>query len=212
MTSAENPNGPAAFWDARYAEADYAFGATANTFLMSQAHRLHPGQRALVPGDGEGRNGVWLAAQGLQVDTVDASPKGVAKARQLAVERGVSVNAVVADLVAWPWPQRTYDVVVSIFLHFSENQRAAMHAKMLRCLQPGGLVLLEAYRPRQLELHKTGTVGGPQDIAMLMTRERLVADFADADIVDISEAEVDLSEGRRHTGRSAVIRLIARRR
>ena len=203
---------PAAFWDERYGTTEYAFGSTPNAFLASHGHRFHPGQRALVPGDGEGRNGVWLATRGLQVDTVDASSNGVAKARELASKHGVTINAVVADLTAWSWPVGIYDVCASIFLHFPEVQRSAMHRHMLRCLKPGGILLLEAYRPRQLELHKTGTVGGPQDVTMLMTRERLIADFADADIIDIIETELDLSEGRRHTGRSALIRLIARRR
>ena len=203
---------PATFWDERYAASEYAFGSAPNAFLAAQAHRFHPGQRAFVPGDGEGRNGVWLATRGLQVDTVDASVKGVAKARELAAKHNVSINPVVADLTAWPWPVGMYDVAVSIFLHFPEAQRTAMHRRMLHTLKPGGLLLLEAYRPRQLELQKTGTVGGPQDVTMLMTRERLIADFAEADITDIVEVELDLNEGRRHTGRSAVIRLIARRR
>ena len=55
----------AAMWDARYAPEPYAYGEAANAFLVAQAHRLKPGMRALVPGDGEGRNGVWLAEQGL---------------------------------------------------------------------------------------------------------------------------------------------------
>ena len=73
--------GPAAFWDEKYAGPRGAsFGTAPNAFLASQAALLRKGQRALVPGDGEGRNGVWLAERGLIVDTVDASPVGVALA------------------------------------------------------------------------------------------------------------------------------------
>jgi 2-polyprenyl-3-methyl-5-hydroxy-6-metoxy-1,4-benzoquinol methylase len=90
--------GPAAFWDQRYGVRGVSFGAAPNMFLASQAKLLRHGQRVLVPGDGEGRNGVWLAEQGLVVDTVDASPVGVANARTLAAERGVSINAVADDL------------------------------------------------------------------------------------------------------------------
>ena len=70
----------AAFWDERFAGDAFAYGLAPNAFLASQAPSLRPGMRALVPGDGEGRNGVWLAEHGLQVDTLDLSGEGVAKA------------------------------------------------------------------------------------------------------------------------------------
>ena len=97
----------AAMWDARYEPASYAYGEAANAFLVAQAPRFKPGMRALVPGDGEGRNGVWLAQQGLVVDTLDLSAQGVAKARRLAAARGVSVNAAQADALTWTWPRET---------------------------------------------------------------------------------------------------------
>ena len=97
-------NDQAAFWDERYKGEDFAFGTAPNEFLVSQVHHLNPRLRVLVPGDGEGRNGVWLAEQGLIVDTVDVSPLGVAKARNLAKERGVEINATLADLLTWAWP------------------------------------------------------------------------------------------------------------
>ena len=202
---------PADFWDQRYVERGVSFGTEPNVFLAAQAGLFKPGQRILVPGDGEGRNGVWLAQLAMAVDTVDASPAGVANAQALATDRGVSISAQTADLTTWDWPVATYDAVISIFLHFQPQVRAAMHGKMLACLKPGGLVVLEGYTPRQLEHRKAGSVGGPQDVAMLFTPEQLRADFSGADIVSIVEAEIDLAEGARHRGRSSVVRLMARR-
>ena len=129
----------AAMWDERYAGADFAYGETANAYLKSQRARLSPGMRALVPGDGEGRNGVWLAEQGLIVDTLDLSAHGVAKARRLAAARGVALNAVQADALRWDWPREAYDVVALIFLHLAADERRALHAKVLGALKPGGL-------------------------------------------------------------------------
>ena len=77
----------AAMWDRRYAGEGFAYGETANAFLKGQRPRLKAGMRALVPGDGEGRNGVWLAEQGLIVDAFDLSARGVAKALALARAR-----------------------------------------------------------------------------------------------------------------------------
>ena len=202
----------AEFWDQRYVEPGASFGTQPNAFLASQAGLFQRGQRVLVPGDGEGRNGVWLAEQGLMVDTVDASAQGAANARTLAAARGVMLNAVVADLTEWPWPVACYDAVVSIFLHLPHAIRPGLHAKMLAALRPGGLVLLEAYAPAQINHQKSGTVGGPQTLDGLFSTEILRADFSGATIVALTEVETRIDEGTRHRGPSSVVRLIARRR
>ena len=204
-------NDPAAFWDKRYSGEDYAFGTKPNEFLVSQAHRLKPGMRALVPGDGEGRNGVWLAEQGLTVDTVDASPVGVAKARKLAAERGVVVNAAVADLAAWAWPREAYDVVAVLYVHFFDHERPKLHRAMLDALKPGGLLILEAYRPEQLEMQKLYNSGGPRTADMLYSKDDLAQDFAAASILELKEQTVELAEGHRHRGLAAIIRAVVQR-
>ncbi len=198
-------------WDQRYLGEGFAFGDQPNEFLRTAAARLKPGMRALLPGDGEGRNGVWLAEQGLIVTSVEASGVGVAKARELAARRGVSIDAVQADLEAWSWPEASFDVVASIFVHFFPEARVRMHGRMLRALRPGGLMILEAYTPRQLEHRKAGSSGGPPP-EMLFTKELLAADFATTDIIELAEVEIVLAEGKRHNGPASVVRLIARRR
>ena len=207
-TPSTSPQG--AFWDQRYAEPGFAFGEKPNVFLMSQAAHYHRGMKALVPGDGEGRNGVFLAECGLRVTTVDASRIGVHKATSVAGERGVTLDAHCADLETWVWPEGQFDIVVSIFLHFPEALRPRMHARMLQALKPGGVLLLEGYTPRQLLHRANGSVGGPHDVTMLFEPDDLRTDFAGADIVSLEEVEVDLAEGPRHRGRSSVARLFAR--
>ena len=83
----------AAMWDERYAGEAFAYGLAPNAYLASQRSRLRPGMTALVPGDGEGRNGVWLAEQGLIVDTLDLSANGVAKARRHAEARSTPMRS-----------------------------------------------------------------------------------------------------------------------
>ncbi len=134
----QSPQGQ--FWDQRYAEPGFAFGETPNVFLLSQAARYHKGMQVLLPGDGEGRNGVFLAECGLKVTTVDASKIGVHKANFVAAERGVSLDAHCADLETWAWPHGVFDLVVSIFVHFLPDQRQRMHARMLQALKPGGIL------------------------------------------------------------------------
>src|SRR5690349_5740458 len=123
-------------WQARFASADYAFGKEPNYFLKSCRKLLPPRGRALAVADGEGRNGVWLAQQGLDVVSLDFSPAAQTKARALAAERGVQVAFVEADVHAWAYPQSAFDVVVEIFAQFSPpSQRATKWRGMRRALK-----------------------------------------------------------------------------
>ncbi len=201
----------AAFWDERFSGDGFAFGTEPNAFLVSQAHYLKPGLRALVPGDGEGRNGVWLAQQGLIVDSVDVSPAGVAKAQKLAAERGVEVHAQIGDLTIWCWPENVYDIVASLYLHFFDGERPLMHQAMLNALKPGGILILEAFSLQQLEMKKHHHSGGPKTPDMLYSKEKLVSDFAGSSIIMLEEADTELNEGHRHKGRASVVRAIVRR-
>src|SRR5215472_13303607 len=93
----EGMTGQAEFWDERYRGEGFAFGIEPNLFLASQSEYLKPGLRALVPGDGQGRNGVWLAQRGLLVDSVDVSPLATAKDREPAKEQSVKLNIETAE-------------------------------------------------------------------------------------------------------------------
>lgn len=205
------PVSPAAMWDERYRPASYAYGLEPNAFLVGQANEARPGMRALVPGDGEGRNGAWLAKQGFEVDTFDLSVFGVAKAKALASDRGVSVNAVQADALAWDWPEARYDLIALIYLHLVEPERRIVHAKALKALKPGGLIVLEAFRPEQVARHAAGARGGPRDPALLYSVEALQEDFAAEEIVLLEAAEARVDEGHLHAGESAVVRAVVRK-
>lgn len=196
-----------ALWEQRYSEAGYAYGVEPNAFLVDQAWRLHPGMSALAVGDGEGRNGVWLAQQGLNVLAVDQSCTGLQKAEALARSRGVSIRTECADLGQWSWPEGDQDVVVSIFVHFAPQLRPRMHRAMLQALKPGGLLIMEAFHVDQLCYRS----GGPPVGEMLYTAEMLREDFAGGNILELTQTAAELDEGRYHHGTAAVLRLILQR-
>jgi SAM-dependent methyltransferase len=201
------------FWDERYRDEAFVYGESPNEYLAAQRGRFRPGMRALVPGDGEGRNGVWLAEQGLDVVTIDLSEAGVNKARKLAAKRAVRITAIQADLTQWAWPVGEFDVVAAIFLHLPPDIRQPIHRKMLAALRPGGLLVIEAYRPEQLQYReKYGSKGGPPIVEMLFSEAMLREDFAEAEEVDLASADIDLSEGANHLGLGAVVQGVFRRR
>jgi SAM-dependent methyltransferase len=195
-------------WEQRYSKPDYAFGKEPNEFLARCRPLLPKSGRALAVADGEGRNGVWLAKQGLDVLSVDFSPAAQAKARALAAEHKVDIAFVEADIHAWPYPEAAFDVVAEIFTQFSTpEQRARKWAGMRRALKSGGLLIVQGYTPKQLEY---GT-GGPKQIENLYTREMLERAFGDFRDVAIAEEERELHEGAGHSGMSAVIGLTAQK-
>src|SRR5579863_1829717 len=138
-------------WDTRFRAQDYIFGKEPNAFLKAQARRLPSGGTALSVADGEGRNGVWLAEQGLDVLTIDYSPAALTKARALAAERGVRLRTEVTDVFAWSFPKNTFDVVAAIFIFAGPAERPAFFANLKAALKPGGLLLMQGYRPEQLK-------------------------------------------------------------
>jgi cyclopropane fatty-acyl-phospholipid synthase-like methyltransferase len=197
-------------WSERYRQAgeDYLFGVAPCRFLESHRALLAAGATALSVADGEGRNSVWLAEQGLSVRALEISPVALEKARKLARGRGVAVDFVQADMLASDWPAGTYDLVVGVFIQFvGPQERAIQFARMKQATAPGGLLLLHGYTPRQLEYR----TGGPSTLENLYTRALLEEAFADFEILELREYEDMLTEGHGHKGRSAVIDLIARR-
>lgn len=191
-------------WETRYRAPGYAFGREPNYFLAACKHLLPKSGRALAIADGEGRNGVWLAEQGLDVVSLDFSPSAQAKAATLAREHGVTMTIERGDVHNWDYPEAAFDVVCEIFTQFSiPAQRARKWAGMKKALKRDGLLILIGYTPKQLQY---GT-GGPKEIENLYTRALLEEEFSGFRDIKIGEEELDMHEGASHAGLSAVINL-----
>jgi len=193
-------------WDQRYSAEGYAYGTKPNGFLVAKADLL-PAGRILCLGEGEGRNAVWLAEQGQEVTAVDASGVGLHKARALAAGRGVRITTVQADLAHFPIEPEAWDCIVSIFCHLPPALRAEVHRRCVVGLRPGGVLLLEAYTPRQVG---RGT-GGPPTAELMMDAETLRLELAGLELLELAETEREIHEGTFHNGVGAVVHLVARR-
>lgn len=200
------------FWDQQFAQPGYKYGVQANRFLRQQAHRLKPDSDVLLPGDGEGRNSVWLAEQGHYSIALDNSATGLAKAVQLAQARGVGINTVHADLEHWMPQADSADALVLTFVHLPVAWRAVAHQRLASTLRPGGWLILEAFHPQQLQ-HQSG---GPKAPAMLYSLDLIRADFSQTPGVCLQEAlawegEAVLDEGPGHQGLAHLTRFVAQR-
>jgi len=195
-------------WETRYRVPEYVFGEEPNYFLASCKNLLPDSGTALAIADGEARNGVWLAEQGLDVLSIDFSPSAQSKGRALAQNRRVSLRFELADVHTWAYRERAFDVVCDIFTQFSSPaERTRKWAGLRRTLKPGGLLILQGYTPKQLHY---GT-GGPKELENLYTRELLEETFGDFTDFRITEEERELQEGTSHGGMSALIGLTAKK-
>ncbi len=195
-------------WNERYSKAGYLFGTEPAQFLRDHAGYLTAGAKVLAVADGEGRNSVFMAQNGLDVVAMDGSYIAIEKARALAMARDVKVDFVEADIAHWDWAEGQYDLVVAVFIQFvGPEQRDQIFAGMKRTLKPGGVLMLHGYTPEQIEL---GT-GGPPQIENMYTVEMLQKAFSDFEVRELRAYERHVDEGEGHSGTSALIDLVARK-
>ncbi|MEC3860544.1 class I SAM-dependent methyltransferase [Mesobacterium sp. TK19101] len=195
-------------WEARFDRPDYLFGTAPTAFLPRRADWFPKGATVLSVAEGEGRNAVWLAQQGLKVTGLENAPSALKKAHALARRFGVDPTFVEADVLAHDWPEAAFDIALGIFIQFAgPADRTVIVDGMKRAVKPGGLLILHGYTPKQIEY---GT-GGPRAVENMYTPD-LLRNLVPGWTVELCDAyEDDLDEGVGHSGRSALIDFIARK-
>jgi len=198
---------PQTMWDKRFSTPEYVFGEAPNAFLASQAHLLGSG-KALAVADGEGRNSVWLAQQGLSVDAFDFSSPAIVKAQALAAKHKVKVNFTCSDWQSFDWPTAHYDLVAGIFFQFAApEERAVLFEKIKDSLKPGGLLIIQGYGKNQLKYN----TGGPGKLDHLYDDALMREAFADYEVLVCNTYETSITEGAGHSGMSALVGFVARK-
>lgn len=193
-------------WNERYTVDEYIYGTEPNSFLAEHAEMLSGPVLSLA--EGEGRNAVFLASLGLKVRGVDGSDVGLAKAQALARLKGVEIQTEVVDLGMYEPEANHFGSVVSISAHLPSVVREKLYPLVVRCLRPGGLILLEAYSENQL----ARDTGGPKDSDMLMTRAKIEREFPNCEPILLRELEREVCEGTYHTGVASVVQFIGRKK
>ena len=193
-------------WDERYSGNEYHYGKEPNAFLVEHHALLQ--NPVLSLSEGEGRNAVFLAKQGLQVLGVDFSEIGLQKAQELALANKVTIQTTVADMANYTPEPNTYGSIISIFAHYTSAIRKRLYPLVEQALKPGGIFLLEAYTEAQLPR----STGGPKEIDKLLTADKLTRDFSAMETILLKEMDREVHEGDGHTGLGSVIQFIARRK
>ncbi|MRG45141.1 methyltransferase domain-containing protein [Chitinophaga sp. SYP-B3965] len=192
-------------WDERYKEQEFAYGKEPNLFFKEWLAKFSPGA-ILMPADGEGRNGVFAAQLGWKVTSFDLSVEGQAKALQLARDKHVTLSYIVGDLEHLHFENETFDAIGLIYAHFSGDKKADFHKQLDNYLKPGGIIIFEAFSKSHLAAY------GPKEMDMLYSKEEIMVDFGNYEVLVLAEEEILLDEGKYHIGKGSVIRFIGKKK
>ena len=199
-------------WNERYSKDEFAFGKQPNNYLKEQLEKLNVGT-ILFPAEGEGRNAVFAANLGWTVSAFDISMEGKKKADRLAEINNVTIDYQVGDLQEISFDTKQFDVIALIYAHFPANIKSLYHKTLDKYLRNGGVVIFEAFSKRHIDyVSKNENVGGPRDLESLFSIEEIKSDFANYDIIELEEKEIELSEGLYHNGTGSVIRFVGQKK
>ncbi|MGW2523739.1 class I SAM-dependent methyltransferase [Streptomyces sp. NPDC001617] len=199
----------AAGWDERYRGSELVWKAEPNRFVQEVLAGLNPSGRAVDLAAGEGRNAVWLAERGWDVDAVDFSAVALEKAERLAVARGVRLHTVHADLTAWTPREATYDVALIAYLHLPWPDMAQVLTRAATAVRSGGTLLLVGHDAANPEHGH----GGPQDPRVLYTAEQVAGlwrPYADILRAETVTRPVTDGDGFCRTALDALVRAVRR--
>lgn len=198
-------------WNERFSNTDFVYGELPNEYFREQINKL-PAGKILLPAEGEGRNGVYAAKLGWQVSAFDISEQGRTKALKLAEKHSVTLDYQVGEQLP-TYREGEFDVMALIFAHFPAAIKSTLHKALTTFVRPGGIVIFEAFSKSHLQYNSNNeTVGGPKELAMLFSKEELLQDFADFEVLELEEKVIDLNEGPFHSGTGSVMRFVGRKK
>jgi hypothetical protein len=199
-------------WNERFSKEEFAYGEQPNNYLKEQLEKLDTG-KILFPAEGEGRNAVFAARMGWTVSAFDVSVVGKNKALRLAENNRVAIDYQVGELQTLHYTPEEFDVIALIYAHFPAAIKSSYHRMLDKFLRKNGLIIFEAFSKKHVDyLARNEKVGGPKDIAMLFSIDEIKSDFANYDIIELEEKEIELNEGPFHNGTGSVIRFVGQKK
>jgi 2-polyprenyl-3-methyl-5-hydroxy-6-metoxy-1,4-benzoquinol methylase len=199
-------------WNDRYRKDEFAYGIHPNNYLKEQLEKLPVGT-ILFPAEGEGRNAVFAAKLGWTVSAFDISVEGKKKALRLAEANHVMIDYQVGELQTLNYKPQQFDVIALIYAHFPAASKSLVHKTLNAYLRKGGLIIFEAFSKKHIDyIAMNEKVGGPKDVASLFSLDEIKSDFANYEILELAEKEIELSEGLFHNGKGSVIRFVGRKK
>ncbi len=197
-----------ALWNAKFGGEALLYGEEPNHFIKEHLELLLPCERIMCLGEGEGRNAIFLADKGLEVEALDASDVALLKLRKSAKAHYVQVKVRHTLLEHWE-PSPFYGAVVCTYLHVPKKEQPLLFSKALEALKVGGIFIAELFSESQKSFHS----GGPKEPDLLYNLNDIsdTLKFLPCTILKLAQEIVILHEGEKHVGRASVIRVICKK-
>jgi 2-polyprenyl-3-methyl-5-hydroxy-6-metoxy-1,4-benzoquinol methylase len=192
------------FWNERYKVNETVYGNEPNVFFREQLVKLEPG-KLLLPAEGEGRNALFAAQSGWQVEAFDYSEEAMEKTKKAARENYLQLTYTLKEIESIKLVRASFNVIGLIYVHLKPSLRKVFHRQCVEALKPGGTLILEAFSDEQINNQS----GGPKDLRMLYSMQELLNDFEGLHISHSSTEDIFLNEGAFHTGIADVVRVVA---
>jgi len=197
-----------AFWNEKFQTPHLIYGETPNNFILENLDLLLHATNIMCLGEGEGRNAIYLADHGLNVEALDASDIALVKLRKRAKEHYVSIKVRHTLLQYWE-PEPLYDAVVCTYLHLPKHDQHLLFKKAIEALNVDGIFIAELFSESQIHFSS----GGPKNSALLYDINDILdcVKFLPCKIIKLAQEVVLLNEGDKHIGRGSVIRIILKK-
>lgn len=193
-------------WNSWYSQGEYVYGTEPNKFFEEEISRITPG-KVLLLAEGEGRNAVFAAKLGWEVNAVDFSAEGKRKAEELATKNNVRLNYILNDLAEYEPEEQLYDAAGIFYVHLEKEIRERLIKSTINSLKHNGILIFECFEKEQLQYNS----GGPKKAELLYSLEDAVNDFIDLEFKKLSKEKVQLNEGQKHAGEGIVIQFVGRK-
>ena len=187
-------------WDERFRTGQYPQEPEPSPMLRAYADPAEGG-RALDIATGTGRNAVFLAEQGYDVDAVDQSAEGLRITRERAEERGVAdrLSLTQTDAREYDYPREEYDLVTISFFRTLDRLNDIKAA-----LNPGGLLFYQHH------LRSPEATVGPSDDRYRFRANELLHACLDLTVLGYEAATEREAADREEPRVSATATVVAR--
>ena len=194
-----------AFWNAKFYTKDFIYGEAPNNFVKENIELLVNTKTVMCLGEGEGRNAIYLADKGMEVEALDISDVALKKLRRRAKESYLFIKTRHTLFEYWQ-PDTHYDAVVCTYLHLPKHNQKMLFEKALMALNPHGYFIAELFSESQIHFSS----GGPKNIALLYDLNDIldIVKTLPCKIIKLAQEVIVLNEGDKHVGRASVIRII----
>jgi len=182
-------------WNRRYREGAYTERTRPSAIVEDWIERIPIG-RALDVACGAGRNALFLAARGFEVDAVDISSEALDRARTNAQQSHVRVNWLQHDLDEPLLVDNLYQLILII-----RYVNLPLIHRLAASLMPGGYLVCEQHLVTEAD------VIGPTDPAYRVMRGDLSKTAKDLEVLFLEEGLLQDPDGRT----AALARLVAQR-